>query len=117
MTSAQRILALAKRQPLVRPRDVEARGIAREALLRLFRQGLLVRQARGVYALPESPVTEHHSLAIAAKRPQGHAQIIQGIGMVGPGRYGARVVADGLVKIAAAMARQGAREETVGVVV
>ncbi len=71
MTSAQRILALAKRQPLVRPRDVEARGIAREALLRLFRQGLLVRQARGVYALPESPVTEHHSLAIAAKRTPG----------------------------------------------
>ena len=71
MTSAQRILALAKRQPLVRPRDVEARGIARESLLRLFRQGLLVRQARGVYALPESPVTEHHSLAIAAKRTPG----------------------------------------------
>lgn len=71
MTSAQRILALAKRQPLVRPRDVEARGIARESLLRLFRQGLLVRQARGVYALPDSPVTEHHSLAIAAKRTPG----------------------------------------------
>ncbi|HUQ93009.1 MAG TPA: type IV toxin-antitoxin system AbiEi family antitoxin domain-containing protein [Bryobacteraceae bacterium] len=71
MTSAQRILALAKRQSLVRPRDVEARGIARESLLRLYRQGLLVRQARGVYALPESPVTEHHSLAIAAKRTPG----------------------------------------------
>lgn len=71
MTSSQRILALAKRQPLVRSRDVEARGIARESLLRLYRQGLLVRQARGVYALPESPVTEHHSLAIAAKRTPG----------------------------------------------
>jgi predicted transcriptional regulator of viral defense system len=71
MTSAQRIIALAKRQPLVRSRDVEARGIARESLLRLYRQGLLVRQARGVYALPESPVTEHHSLAIAAKRTPG----------------------------------------------
>ena len=71
MTSAQRILALAKRQPLVRPREVEARGIARESLLRLYRRGLLVRQARGVYALPESPVTEHHSLAIAAKRTPG----------------------------------------------
>lgn len=71
MTSAQRILALAKRQPLVRPRDVEARGIARESLLRLYRQGLLVRQSRGVYALPESPVTEHHTLAIAAKKTPG----------------------------------------------
>jgi predicted transcriptional regulator of viral defense system len=71
MTSAQRILALAKRQPLVRPRDVEARGIARESLLRLYRQGFLVRQARGIYALPESPVTEHHSLAITSKRTPG----------------------------------------------
>ena len=71
MTSEQRILAIAKRQPLVRPRDVEARGIARESLLRLYRQGLLVRQARGVYSLPEASVTEHHSLAIAAKRTPG----------------------------------------------
>ena len=58
--------------PLVRPRDVEALGIAREFLLRLYRRGLLVRQARGVYALPQTPVTEHHSLAMAAKRvPRG----------------------------------------------
>ena len=71
MTSAQRILAIAKRQPLVRPRDIEARGIARESLLRLYRQGLLVRRARGVYSLPESSITAHHSLAIVAKRTPG----------------------------------------------
>ena len=71
-TGTQRVLELAAHQPLVRPRDVEARGIARESLLRLFRKGLLVRAARGVYTLPASPVTEHHSLAVAAKRvPRG----------------------------------------------
>jgi len=71
-TAGERILDLAAHQPLVRPRDVEALGIARESLLRLYRQGLLVRQARGVYALPQTPVTEHHSLAMAAKRvPRG----------------------------------------------
>ena len=71
-TASQRILDLAAHQPLVRPRDVEALGIARESLLRLYRRGLLVRQARGVYALPQTPVTEHHSLAMAAKRvPRG----------------------------------------------
>ena len=71
-TASERILDLAAHQPLVRPRDVEALGIARESLLRLYRQGLLVRQARGVYALPQTPVTEHHSLAMAAKRvPRG----------------------------------------------
>lgn|SRR5450759_38287 len=66
-TATECILEMTSHQPLVRPRDVEARGIARESLLRLYRQGLLVRPARGVYALAESPVTEHHSLAVAAK--------------------------------------------------
>jgi predicted transcriptional regulator of viral defense system len=71
-TASERILDLAAHQPLVRPRDVEALGIARESLLRLYRRGLLVRQARGVYALPQTPVTEHHSLAMAANRvPRG----------------------------------------------
>lgn len=72
MTTAQRILALAAQQPLVRSRDVEARGIARESLLRLYRSGALDRVSRGVYSLPESPVSEHHSLAVAATRvPRG----------------------------------------------
>jgi len=71
-TATERILSLAAHQPLVRPRDVEALGIAREFLLRLYRDGILVRPARGVYALAESPVTEHHTLAVAAKRvPRG----------------------------------------------
>ena len=66
-TGAQRILELAAHQPLIRPRDVEAHGIARESLLRLYRQGFLMRAARGVYALVDSPSSEHHSLAVAAK--------------------------------------------------
>jgi predicted transcriptional regulator of viral defense system len=65
--ATQRILSLAAHQPLVRPRDVEALGIAREFLLRLHRQGLLVRPARGVYALADTSITEHHSVAVAAK--------------------------------------------------
>jgi predicted transcriptional regulator of viral defense system len=66
-TATQRILDLAAHRPIVRARDVEARGIARESLLRLYRRGLLLRPARGIYALAETPVTEHHSLAVAAK--------------------------------------------------
>lgn len=66
-TAMKRVLELAAHQSLVRPRDVEACGIARESLLRLYRQGLLARPARGVYSLAESPVTEHHSLAVTAK--------------------------------------------------
>ena len=67
MTAAQRILKLAARQHLVRPRDVEALGIARAFLTRLERRGLLERRARGVYVLADAPVSEHHSLALAAK--------------------------------------------------
>ena len=66
-TAAERILKLAAQQPLVRPRDVADLGITRETLLRLYRQGLLTRPARGVYSLAEASVTEHHSLAVAAK--------------------------------------------------
>jgi predicted transcriptional regulator of viral defense system len=72
MTTAQRILAIAARQPLVRSRDVEAWGLPRESLLRLYRAGVLVRLTRGVYSLADAPVSEHHSLAVAAKRvPRG----------------------------------------------
>ncbi len=67
MTTAERILKLAARQRLVRPRDVEALGIARAFLTRLERRGLLKRRARGVYVLADAPVSEHHSLALAAK--------------------------------------------------
>ncbi len=71
-TANARILDLAGHQPLIRPRDIEALGIPRELLLRLYRQGLLVRQSRGVYSLPQTPATENHSLAVVAKRvPRG----------------------------------------------
>jgi predicted transcriptional regulator of viral defense system len=66
-TITDQIVRLANIQPLLRSRDVEDRGIPREYLLRLCRQGLLRRAARGVYALAEAPVSEHHSLAVVAK--------------------------------------------------
>jgi predicted transcriptional regulator of viral defense system len=53
---------------IVRPRDVEAVGIPREYLLRLYRQGKLDRCGRGMYTLPNAPVTEHRSYAEVAKR-------------------------------------------------
>jgi predicted transcriptional regulator of viral defense system len=53
---------------IVRPRDVEAVGIPREYLLRLYSQGKLDRCGRGMYTLPNAPVTEHHSYAEVAKR-------------------------------------------------
>lgn len=66
-TTAERILKLAARQRLVRPRDLEALGIPRAYLTRLERRGLLERRTRGVYVLAGAPVSEHHSLALAAR--------------------------------------------------
>jgi predicted transcriptional regulator of viral defense system len=71
-SSAQRILQIVRHRGIVRPKDIENEGIARENLLRLFRRGVLDRSARGVYTLANAPVTEHHSLAVAAKQiPHG----------------------------------------------
>jgi predicted transcriptional regulator of viral defense system len=71
-TPAQKILRIVGRHGIVRPKDVEKEGVTREALLRLFRKGILQRSARGVYVLATAPITEHHSLAVAAKQvPRG----------------------------------------------
>jgi len=51
----------------VRPRDLAALAIPADYLDRLHRLGEIDRVARGVYAWPDAEVTEHHSLADAAR--------------------------------------------------
>lgn len=68
MDRKQKILNIAKKIGLVRPRDVEAVGIQREYLLRLYRSGELVRVGRGLYALPGDRSSAFLSLAEVAKR-------------------------------------------------
>ena len=64
------ILDMARHQGLLRPRDVEACGFSRAALSTLARQGKLTRLCRGLYALPDRPVSEHATLAeVASKHP------------------------------------------------
>jgi predicted transcriptional regulator of viral defense system len=66
------IAELAKTSGVLRPKDLVAHGIAREYLRMATDQGILVRSGRGLYVPAESPVTEFHSLAQAAKRvPRG----------------------------------------------
>ena len=56
---------------LIRPRDLTERGLPTVALTRLVRQGRLQRVGRGLYALPDRPVSEHNALAeVARKHPQ-----------------------------------------------
>jgi predicted transcriptional regulator of viral defense system len=66
------ILALARAHGLLRTRDVDTAGAPRAVLARLAHDGLLVRVARGLYALPERTPSEHDSLAeVSAKSLTG----------------------------------------------
>jgi predicted transcriptional regulator of viral defense system len=70
-TSHQNILDLAADRGLIRPRDLTERGLPTVALTRLVRQGRLQRVGRGLYALPDRPVSEQNALAeVARKHPQ-----------------------------------------------
>lgn len=71
-TDQERTLRLARRARGVTPRELADQGIHRQALTRLVAEGRIERVARGVYRLPEQPVTENHGLAMAAAAvPQG----------------------------------------------
>ena len=65
---SHKIMQYIRHHGIVRPRDIEAIGLPREYLFRLHRQGRLTRSGRGIYTLPDAPITEHHSLAEVAKR-------------------------------------------------
>lgn len=53
---------------VARPRDLEARGVTRAQLARLVDQGLVLRQARGLYVVADHAPTESHALALVARR-------------------------------------------------
>ena len=57
---------------LARPRELEAHGVTRAQLSRLVAEGLVTRQARGIYVAADHAPTEAHTLAQVAKRvPEG----------------------------------------------
>ncbi len=66
------LLNLVRQVGVLRSRDLAASGIAREHLRRLVRAGNLKRIERGLYALPDTIVTEQEPLAEVARRvPKG----------------------------------------------
>jgi len=67
-----KIIELARITGVIRPRDLDAYGIPREYLRRLCNKGVLERRSRGIYALADADLTEHHSMVLASKRmPKG----------------------------------------------
>lgn len=71
-TRTEKILELVRKAGVLRPRDLDPYAIPRTYLSRLCKAGKLQRIGRGLYVLPESSATEHHSLVEVCKRvPNG----------------------------------------------
>jgi predicted transcriptional regulator of viral defense system len=65
-------IELIRRMGIVRPADLETRGIPWARLYALTQKGLLERCGRGLYVVRDHPLTADHALAQAAKRiPNG----------------------------------------------
>ena len=70
--SSKKILKILKVRTVLRPAELDELGIPRITLQRLHQRGLVEKVARGLYRLPDTQITEHHSLAEAAKMvPKG----------------------------------------------
>ncbi len=67
-TKKASVLEATRRHGIVRPRDLARQGVSRAELARLTRRGLVRKLGRGLYAASDAELTEHHSLAEAAKR-------------------------------------------------
>ena len=57
---------MTRRRGSITRREVAEAGIHTQVLSRLVRDGRLDRLGRGLYRLPDTPVTEHHGLALVA---------------------------------------------------
>lgn len=65
------ILKMIQQLGIVRPSDLVARGVSRQQFYSLVREGLLARQARGIYVASQHSITAEHTLAQVAKRVPG----------------------------------------------
>ncbi len=71
-TKLETIEKLARKKGLLRDRDLRKGGLPRAYLGRMVRKGLLVRQARGVYSVPDRELTHTHDAELACLRvPHG----------------------------------------------
>jgi predicted transcriptional regulator of viral defense system len=66
--SKEQALELIERMGIAPPRDLEPHGVSRAQLSRLVSEGLVSRQARGIYVAARHAPTEAHTLAQVTKR-------------------------------------------------
>ena len=63
----ERIRELARSRETLSTAEIVAGGVSNQAVTRLVRNGELERVRRGIYRLPDSPISEHHDLVSVAK--------------------------------------------------
>ncbi len=69
---SEQILDMAQEKGVLVARELRTRSIPNVFLGRLTDQGLLEKIGRGLYRLPDAPISEHHGLVTAAARvPDG----------------------------------------------
>lgn len=66
-TSLQKIKTIVQEREAVTTAEIVANGVSNQAITRLVRSGALEKVRRGLYRLPDSPITEHHDLVNAIK--------------------------------------------------
>jgi predicted transcriptional regulator of viral defense system len=67
-SDTDRLLELAASRRLLRGSDAREIGVSPQLLIKLHQAGRLERVARGVYALPDAPITEHQTLVEVCRR-------------------------------------------------
>ena len=65
------ILRIIEKLGVVRPAELQPYGVSRVQLAQLVREGLVERQARGLYVASRHSITANHSLVQVAKRIPG----------------------------------------------
>lgn len=64
----KKVLDLARKSSILRPRDLEKRGLPSDYLWRLHKQGKLEKVGRGMYTAHDAEISEHHTVVQAALR-------------------------------------------------
>ena len=86
MTARDKALKIAGQNHIVTAFEWKQAGIHNEVLRRLVHEGRLEQIARGQYRHPAAPLTEHHSLGIAARAvPRGVVCLLSALSFHGVG--------------------------------
>jgi len=79
-SKSNKVLSIVRKSGILRPRDLADHSIPRTYLQRLEERGLLVKETRGLYKLPDAKISENHSLAEACKRvPRGVVALLSAL--------------------------------------